>query len=147
MKLVLPSKQFVKVASSLNYPRSWKWIYFLNISLNCLTFGSISLLFMQFSCVQLFNFHLDCETQFLKQKKKKHFSVYALAKAANGNTSVKLYEMKIFTVTMCNRIILSHSFPLSSLLFLSNLIFSDNDFGIVFVVSSTCDATKCNIEQ
>lgn len=40
---------------------------------------------------------------------QKHFSVCALAEVANDNTKAEMFEMKIFTVTMCNRI----SFSLS----------------------------------
>lgn len=55
-------------------------------------------------------------------------------KTANANTNAR---MEIFTVTMCSLSLIS-----SSLLFLSNLIFYDNDSELSWcVVWPTCDAT------
>lgn len=94
-------------------------------------------------CAAIQELHSDCEIHFSKHNK--HFYFRSLCvhklhllllhkKTANANTSAR---MEIFTVTMCSLSLIS-----SSLLFLSNLIFYDNDSELSWcVVRPTCDAT------
>lgn len=96
-------------------------------------------------CAAIQELHSDCEIHFSKHNKHFYFRslcvhklhLQLLQKTANANTNAR---MEIFTVTMCSLSLIS-----SSLLFLSNLIFYDNDSELSWcVVWPTCDATGCN---
>lgn len=94
-------------------------------------------------CAAIQELHSDCEIHFSKHNKHFYFrslcvhklhSLLLHKKTANANTNAR---MEIFTVTMCSLSLIS-----SSLLFLSNLIFYDNDSELSWcVVWPTCDAT------